>query len=226
MVNNFSANSPINLFQGDASFVPNTFEYNVAIDSRDINSIDVRGFGFWLNGSAGSTIQHNVAAHQHSGTGNVVAFNLDGVSQGVVFDNAVYDWTYNGHGWGKAFDWDSGTTVASFQRNKAYMPTGGMCLSNAGPALYSSNHYWTINPIEGYPQFSWSGGSFGTGDVFGNPGPIDVSVASYMATLGVPGSLPEFVANARLQSKASWNMNYTADAINDFVRSRLGIIPN
>src|SRR5262249_11375761 len=79
MTGNLAIACPIDLFQGDQSAVPNTFSYNVALDSADISAADPRGFGFWLNGQAGSTIEYNVAAHQHTGTANVVAFNLDGV---------------------------------------------------------------------------------------------------------------------------------------------------
>lgn len=221
MINNFSAQCPVNLFQGDASGILNSFQYNVALDSRNINSIDVRGFGFWLNGSAGSNIFHNVAAHQRLGTGNVVAFNLDGVTNGFLYDNAVLDWTYNGANWGIAYDWDSGTTVASFLSNRSWMVTGGICLFNAGPGQFANNRYFTTTS----PAFVWSAGVQDP-TALANPGPIDASISAYMASIGQVGGLPEFLAKARLQSKVSWDPRFTSDAVNDFVRSRLGVQSN
>jgi hypothetical protein len=47
----------------------------------------------------------------------------------------------------------------------------------------------------------------------------DLTIESYDASLGGPGTLAHFIAQARLQSKAGWNSAFTANAANVYIRA-------
>lgn len=231
---------PINFYQGGNSQVYGdtvcTFRNNGCVDSRNINGIDIRGLGYVLAGAPGSKCLSNYAAHQKSGTGNVTAFDFDGFN-GQVRGNAVYDWTYGGNGWGEAFQFEPNSTCSAFTNNRGFMPTAGKCVSGlkAGTSV-AGNTFWTINPVGGYPQFTWSTGSGSfpqfasafsdTSSTFINPGTIDVSPAAYLTAMGVsPGADPvaTFLNLARGNSKVNWDVRWTAAAYNAWARPRIGI---
>ena len=90
MTENLALQNPIDLFQGNASNVSNSFTLNVAIDSRDINPATPRGIGFELYCPVGSVVLNNVAAKNISGTQNTDAFSIAGTA--TVKFNAVNDW--------------------------------------------------------------------------------------------------------------------------------------
>lgn len=230
MSHNLGIGSPINFFQGDAAGVPNTFSYNTAIDSRDINSVDTRGYAFWLNGSGGSTIEYNVAGHQRSGTANVTAFQLEGVFKGRVRNNGVLNWTLPGTFWGTAFFWEGGTTLSEVSFNRAWQREGGLLLRGvpAGAAgllgnIYSSTTaapFWEETGL----QKTWAQWSpRETGSALADPGPIDVSVAAYMSWIGLGGDVPEYLARARQQARYRWDARFTAEAYGAWARARMGL---
>lgn len=53
----------------------------------------------------------------------------------------------------------------------------------------------------------------------------DRTVETYMATLGGEPTLDAFIAEARKQSKANWRKEFTASAVNAYVREGFGITP-
>src|ERR1700704_6951306 len=59
-------------------------------------------------------------------------------------------------------------------------------------------------------------------DLTGYPDP-NRSVGSYNSTLGGTATLEAFLSEARLQSKDNWHLQYTADAVNDYIRAGFGI---
>lgn len=242
--NNLFLQNPINFYQGwsvlPAGIATNYFRNNVALDSRDINSIDRRGFGFVLGGADDTIVENNVVAHQRSGTANVDAFDFDGIHAATIRGNVVYDWTFGGAGWGTAFHWETGGPGAVlFENNRAYQPNNGMCVRHDGRLLdglftYRNNSYWSTNPATGYEQFSRAQGVGGSwswwqqqagevGSTFGNPGPVDVTIETYAASIGIKGGLPAYMAEARKQGKQNWRYLFTADAANSWVRARLGM---
>ena len=129
-----------------------------------------------------------------------------------------------------------------FENNAAYMPNNGMCVRHEGFALssaftYRNNRYFSTNPATGYDQFSRAGGQGGSwswwqsqagesGSSFANPGTINATIDAYLTSIGMTGSLPEFMAQARLQSKQNWRAQFTSDGANDFVRSKFGVAAN
>lgn len=244
MDNNLFLQNPINAYQGkcDPSFggVPaatNYFRNNVALDSRDINTTDRRGVGFVIGGADTTIIEGNIAAHQRSGTEAVDAFDLDGIKAATIRGNRVYDWTYNGAGWGTAFHWESGGPGAVlFENNTAWQPNRGMCVRHDGRALdgsftYRNNRYWSTNPATGYEQFSRTIGVGGSwpwwqalagelGSSFANPGQKDATIETYMIPRG-GGGLVGFITQARLLERTHDVPEFRAPFVNDWVRARL-----
>ena len=108
-LNNLFLANPINAYQGDSANVPNTFKWNVCLDSGDINSVDQRGFGFVLSGP-NSLVEYNVAAYNERGNGDgaCVGFSFDGIDSGTIRNNYVYDWKRPGFCGGAAFQWGGG----------------------------------------------------------------------------------------------------------------------
>jgi len=51
------------------------------------------------------------------------------------------------------------------------------------------------------------------------------TIGTYNASLGGPATLEAFMAQARLQSKDNWRSQYTANAVNDYVRVGFGRPP-
>ncbi len=242
--NNLFLQNPINFYQG-RSVLPiaagtNYFRNNVALDSRNINGVDVRGFGFVIGGAANTIVENNVAAHQQSGTGNVIAFNFDNLNAATIQGNVVYDWTYNGAGWGAAYQYDgAGFGPVLFQNNRAIQPNHGMMVSHGGRILdagftYRNNQYWTPNPWGGYQQFAtitgvggvwnwWRALAGESGSTFANPGAYNAKIDSYMQSIALSGSVVEFVTMARQQSKQLWRPQFTAANVNSWVRGKFGV---
>ncbi|MBK7644939.1 MAG: hypothetical protein IPJ19_18165 [Planctomycetes bacterium] len=48
------------------------------------------------------------------------------------------------------------------------------------------------------------------------------TIATYMTSLGGSATMQAFIAQCRLQSKATWNPMYTADAVNTYIRAGFG----
>jgi len=229
--NNLFLGNPINFYQGSYSEITgptvNTFIYNVALDSRNINASDIRGIAFTLSGAAGSKVKFNVAAHQRTGTGNVTAFDMDGLSAAEVMGNAVLEWTYGGQHWGQAYSFNPNCHADLFANNIAYQPTHGTCLSGFQVIdLYSTNRYWTTSPGPFYGMTSTAWMPHESFSTFAQPAPIDVTIAAYMQSIGLSGDVAEFAAMARLNTRQHFDFRFTSDAVNDFVRARLGVTPN
>lgn len=218
MENNLFLQNPINAYQGSHSLstgsTTNVFQFNGAIDSRNINSVDVRGIGFELSGDTGSVVRYNFAANQRSGTENVTAFNFNDF-RGSIYGNAVYDWNYNNNVWGACYQFDGSNAITSFHDNQAYQPTGGTCLFTSPPTSYYSNRYFSVTPaaFNGMAWSSWQSNE--TGSTYVNPGNI-APVFDIVA----------FITEARKQSRQNWREQYTADYANDAIRLRLGVQAN
>lgn len=224
-----------------------TFGFNVAIDGRDINSIDRRGIAFSL--AASGTVEYNVAAYQVSGTDAIVAFNFEGFNSGTVRHNVVWDWgTPSNHGWESAMQWDGGSGTVTVTGNRLTQPTVGMLSRHEsrgiGGFAYTANTYYTSTPsggVGGYLPFSvssgngrdWNGwrsvvggGEVGSTYLTAAPNDPNARVSDYLASIGVaPGSdaIGTFMTLARQQSKQNWDERLTAHVFNAWVRTRFGM---
>lgn len=247
--NNLLLDNAINCYVGGAAGVSNVVAHNVAIEAHDITTADRRGTAFELGGFG--TIEYNLAAYQTKGTADIAAFAFSGFNSGTVRGNYVYDWgTPLNAGWETAVQWDGGSGSILFEDNTLYMPTVGMLVRHesrplSGQFTYRNNTYWTSTPsggVGGYSQFSTGSGAFvawsGWQAAAGEAGSVylsvapedpDATMASYLTGIGFdPGTdaIATFIANAKLNGKAAWDVRFTADAFNDWARARCGVQPN
>lgn len=242
---NLSLGNPINGFVGDSANRPSVFTDNVAIDSRDINPTDRRGFGFVLSGDI--QIERNVVAHNVHGTDAIVAYDLDGIKSGTFKNNVGYDWGHpaNNVGWPTLVQWEQGGSgPVAFSGNLLAFKAGqfGVCVRNDGRGLtavqYSANRYFTVNPLGGYGQFQSSAGNAvntfaawqalagETGSSFATQPVVDVSVAAYLTSISItPGSDPlaTYMNEARKQERSNWRTEFTAEAYVRWAQTKFGV---
>lgn len=229
---NLCLQNPINFYSGGSG--TNLFRRNIALDSRDINSIDRRGFGFVIGGGAGSVVEFNIAAHQVQGKDAVIGFNLDGY-RGAFRDNLVNDWKApNNEGWATAVQID-GSAPSAFTGNRLYMQNNGMMVrfETGFGGTFAGNRYFTTTPdggVGGYLPFAdgpgngltRSGWRSRTGEpasvmLTSAPPPLDLTIGSYLTRKGVaPGSdsVLTFCNLARANNKADWKEAWTALGVN------------
>lgn len=245
VINNFFAQNGVNCYQGSSAGGTNTCSYNVVIDGRNISAEHPRGIAYELSGRG--NVEYNIAAHQVSGTDNVSAFGMASFSSGTIRGNFVYDWKKPGSCEGSSVQWDDpvGSGTITVTGNRFFMPSNGMINRHASfpyssRFAYSQNTYFTTTPAGGgcggYAQFALENGvgadwnawrSRETNSTFLNASPTyNLTVAAYMTSLGLTGGLPEFAAQARLQSKQNWRTQFTSDGYNDWARARAGVPAN
>lgn len=251
--NNLFLQNPINYYIGRNSIIAgnqvNTFRFNVALDSRNINSVDQRGIGYVIGGADGTIIENNIAAFQVKGTSAIDGFDIDGCTRAIVRGNVCWDWdgpNAGNPGWSTAFHFESGSSVQIFANNKVVHHGNGMLVRWEVPwsGTYTNNTYWTATGaggVGGYMQFAtnagvgaaWTQWRTLTGDTGtflpAAPAQIAGNIGDYLISIGDnPGTdaVAAFATKARLRSKQNDDPKYTADAVNDWVRSKFGVIAN
>jgi hypothetical protein len=253
MRNNLSMRTAVSYFQGDSpgagSQSPvNYCGYNVALDSRDINGTDRRGFGFVLEGTAGSVVEFNIAAFQSSGTAAIDCFDFQTGNWAAIRGNVSWDWdgpNAGNPGWCTAFHFESGAQVQAVTGNTLVHHLNGMLIRWERPwvGTYSGNTYWTATPdggVGGYQRFATNGGvgatlaqwRAATGDqstfAASAPAQIAANIGDYLNSIGVnPGTDPvdTFMQKACLFSKQNDDPKYKAATVNAWIRGKFGV-PN
>jgi hypothetical protein len=209
---------------------------NVFLDSRDISSTTLRGWGMNVTHAQGVEVSRNVVAHQRSGTDNVQAIGIDGTYRNVtVSNNIVYNWNRPSRADGRSLAF-FGTPLSgvSVLDNHFQQPQGGFMIGHwapLGPAFtYAGNRYFSAN--NGANQFftnvtynQWVAQSGESNSSWSSRWYVDPNrdTASYMAMLGQTPSLDAFMTQARRQSRDNWRGQYTAETINWYVREGFGL---
>jgi hypothetical protein len=156
----------------------------------------------------------------------------------TIADNIVYNWVSgNPTQRSPAFRVGHRTTPldSSFVvRNNVFaQPTGGPVLqTTATPpgGTWSGNTYHTIgsnqvliiNDFVPIAQWVSAAGEIGARNELPNFADPTRDVSSYMQHIGVGGGLEEFLAQARLQSRSNWRSEFTAQAVNAYIREGFG----
>ena len=224
---------------------------NVILDGRDLQSGSPRGWGLIIGNAVNTSIDYNVVAHNVGGTApDPYVLNFDNGHgnpvglQNVLFDhNVIYDWSSTGRG----------AQLASYQPNTilnlvltnndvqntvdtTYLlalsaPTRDILgqIHGAGNRWFRSsgnaNRMFQLNNVDmSFQLFTSSiGDSTSTfGAVENYPDPTR-TIGSYHASIGGTATLDAFMAEARLQSKANWRSQYTAQAVNTYIRAGFGL---
>ncbi|MCC6660584.1 MAG: right-handed parallel beta-helix repeat-containing protein [Phycisphaerales bacterium] len=228
-----------NSLAGFVDKTPSTMSYNVVTNGKNIDPGNPRACGFEIlaNTPAGSVIESNLFTHPDIITPNAYAIYV-GARGMVVKNNVVYDWASPTDGAvqfaaGGAFNLYQGT---QFTGNKIVLPTVPSAVVDfdaapwiGGIVQVSGNKYWSSNIasrwfVIGGTNLNLASWASLTGDgstsfpASNFPAPTR-DVAAYNASLGGPATIEDFLARARQQSKLNWNPEYTAAAVNTWMRA-------
>jgi hypothetical protein len=229
--------------------VTGTVRQNVVLDGRDIDAGNPRGWGLITGNVVDGRFEHNIVAHNATGTApNPWVLNFDngnGNPRGMkncVFDhNIVYDWGSSGRG-AQAATYQPGALVnLTFSHNdiQGVVDTTFLAaFSSTTPELASQIHglsnRW--HRASGDPKklfqlggvdMSFEGFKKAIGDTTSTFGAVKYpdpgrTVATYHVSIGGAASYDAFMAEARKQSKSHWRPQYTADAVNAYIRAGFG----
>jgi len=213
---------------------------NVILDGANIGPGLPRGWGINVEEVASGTIAQNLIANNSSGSDprplSLDGTILTGIKNLSLTNNIVANW-------GGSVRFVGNTTQLSnidFSSNDVKNGVTGAYLmehSNSASATAmtsASNRFFSVNaPAGSWMQVSGANHSMSSwknlvGDTtsisqtiqYPDPGR---STASYNASLGGASSHDAFIAEVRKQSKANWRVQYTADAVNDYVRAGFGL---
>jgi len=219
--------------------VSGTIRRNVLLDGGDLQPGSPRGWGLYLSNVRQATVDRNIVAlNSHGHAPFPVSFDVAndgiGVESTVFSNNLVYAW--------------SGITRFTGNATQTSVKLLNNCFQNpytADPLVVHDQSSSTLgitssNNVFGSIAASWawmqSGGgllslaqwkslvrdttSSGQWAPFPDPGR---SIPSYMVSLGRTGTLVAFVTEARKQSRANWRPEFTADAVNTYVRAGYGM---
>ncbi len=230
ITDNLIVNNSIALFVGD---VTADIRRNVILDGKNIDDANPRGWGITIDSIRAGVISDNIIAHQQgtfpasievddSGTGN---FNIR------FAGNIVYDWRGPWTFYGDPVKLNN--MVVS--NNIIQEPTAGTTLlvqhtsgTVPGQFAFDSNQYLREGAstwfrvannwcgLAAYRPFVGDTTSLSRRVQFVDP---NRSVATYNASIGGLPTFDDFIAQARRQSRWNWRPEYTAQAVNAYIRA-------
>jgi hypothetical protein len=215
---------------------------NVIIESRNNQNGQNLGFGISLDKVDGFDVVNNLICNATDGLDHK-AVNLESSVRNVqVRSNVIYAW-----GEPQRFGWDTiklggvPQGPVSITGNVVQQPTDsllvtfetGTCLP-AGVTM-SGNTYWSAraesggngwfrNNAQNFSCSAWRS-AYETNSTFQRvtfPDP-GRTVGGYMSTLSLPASTEAFMQEARRQSPENWRVEFTAAAVNDYLRAGFGM---
>ncbi len=216
MVNNLALANSYDLYFGG----PGNVDFNVCLDSKNINVIDKRGTGILADGQTSG--RGNVIGYNRGGTGlgSVRGIELRGVT-GTWQDNFVWDWQDAEHDEAQCFFAKNGGSV-QFLNNTAVQPTRGWCFeAEPGSAIRGEgNKHWFAG--KNSRDMSAKAGSTKLAALPPNP---RFNIPDYMTSIGeAPGTVEGFMAKVRAQSRQTWDDRFYGPTVTSWVRSRVGVV--
>ncbi len=226
-----------------------SMKYNVILDAADVGvfgqpNFAARGFGIVFGRSISGVIEHNILAHNTSSRGTEPAIWSELPSTGITIrNNLLYNWTgvLDRPFRGGLFRLDTSLpSNAVVQDNVFQQPISGFVnqisntMNSPGGQWARNRYYGAGNPenqwfVKGVDQpynfASWvqrsnEVGAQNTPASFPN---ADRTVAAYMASLGLEPSLERFLEEARKQTRTNWRPEFTAAAVNRWIREGFGM---
>jgi hypothetical protein len=186
----------------------------------------------WDNGA----VSGNLFLHNASDTvNNVYAINVNGAAGArkiAISDNVVFGMKTNG----TLVDFEGTLDSVAFRNNALQSQNiAARLLSVSGftGLSFSANAYYSTRPanewfaiggtntnLTNWVTRSGETGVQGTAAVYPDP---NRTLETYHASLGKQASFSAFIDEVRKQSRANWRSEYTAAAINDWIRAGFGI---
>jgi hypothetical protein len=242
--NNLSYRGAIGISVGVSyaqTYSSGTISNNVILNSRDNQNGQALGVGIYIAKSDGIAMNNNVIT-QNSGGTLPEAINIDSTTASAsIVGNIIWRWLpLTQPSWGSETihidGMPSGTiTIASNQVQQlgnALLVT--TTVKSPPPRIIAySNKYFSLR--QNMWWFGVASISTSTSDwqqLFGDSGMTltrqsyidpDRTLASYNGSLGGDASVQGFIAEAHKQSRDNWRPQYTAAAVNDFIRAGFSI---
>lgn len=240
IINNFYAENAKNLQFGThettidwpINSVTGEVAYNVILDATP-RSFD-QGSGMQIQRVKNAQIHHNIVAHFTRPSEYNHGILMNEVYNCRLSNNVIYNWGNNTTS-GPAYS--GGITIGNaifppiiIDSNDIQMKNlKGRCInfnSSFTNTTFSANRYYNVvnvhqwfNPAGNYIE--WVADSGETGSVVEEvnyPDP-NRNLETYMTSIGNTGGLNEFLSVRRAMHRANWDVLYSADAVNDYIRA-------
>jgi hypothetical protein len=227
----------------DLQGVTGTVRRNVILDGRNLQPGSQRGWGLWLSNITQSTIESNVIAHNVHGQApfpltfdraNGWSGNTRGVENTVFWNNIVYAWNGGSRFTGSLAQTVNVQLIHNRIQNEITLDplivhdqassTGGVFSAiNLFDALAAPN-VWMQRAGAPLSLPQWmalvsDGSSLAQQVAFPDP---SRTIGTYQLMLGGTPTILAFMLEARQQSRSSWRTQYTAGAVNDYIRAGFG----
>ncbi|HYF13593.1 MAG TPA: hypothetical protein VD971_00825 [Phycisphaerales bacterium] len=223
---------------------------NVVLDAADIGvqggDFRPRGFGTIFGRSVSGVIEGNIYAHNVSAVGNEPAIQTEMPSEDITIrNNIIYNWRGTADPQnptkGMALRLDCPLPGgAEVRDNTVVQALGGrvvgMNQTNPGGA-WSGNDWWSAGSIDSqwfiqgatspfnYPSWVQRSGEVNGSNTRATFPNANRTIATYMqerAPSYAP-TLESFLAEARRQSRRNWRPEFTAAAVNQYIREGFGM---
>jgi hypothetical protein len=245
---NVFVRNPLAMFVGTGEGFQSVVRNNVIQEATDIDSANPRGFGIETLDTYDSLIEDNVIAHSRVAHNFGYAFAASTSPESaaatsryraVFKNNIVFDWAGTGF-YITASDLSVYDDI-EFLQNRVCGLAGGYLAVYTPSAVdlqrftFSGNTYWSgasasqwfyrNASTQSFP--TWAGslvesGSSATQSTFPDP---QRTTGTYQGTLGGPATFEGFIEQARRQSHAAWRNEYTAAAVNAYIRAGFNVTP-
>ncbi|MBL8901598.1 MAG: right-handed parallel beta-helix repeat-containing protein [Planctomycetes bacterium] len=208
---------------------------NVVLDGKDIDANNRRGWGIQIENVNGGSVRGNIVANRSGGT-SPMPMEFDGEAGIGIFDlnfesNLVYNWggTLRVIGndqqiarvrfFRNSFD-NTRTTDQLLYHNSALSVALCRAGGNRFFSMQSNPSSWLRVGTQTMSVQSWAAlmgdtTSYGGVDTYVDP---DRTISTYDREIGSGGSLDTFLFEARQQSKTNWRPEYSAHAVNSYIR--------
>jgi hypothetical protein len=223
----------------DPNGVHGSVRENVVLDGNDLQAGSPRGWGMNFENVGQALVERNVVAHNVNGHAPYpvtfgVASNGAGVHNLDFQNNVVFDW--NGV---TRFTGNLSQTVNVYLTNNKFqneITTDALIVHNQSEStagVYSSGN--AFNSIASFGSWMQAGNNLSlsqwmplvhdtTSVAQDSPFPDpNRTIATYHQSIGGQASIEAFMTAARLQSKSNWRTEYTAQAVNDYIRAGFGL---
>ncbi len=219
--------------------VTGTIHHNVMLNGGDLQAGSPRGWGMVLANLTQATIDSNVIAHNVSGHAPYpvtfdVALNGRGVENTLFSNNIIYAW--NGY---SRFKGTAAQTVniqllgnklqneitsdPLIVHDQSGSTNGVISANNIFDAIAAPNAWMRAGANLSLAQ--WKALVNDTTSVAQQVVFPDSTrtIVTYQLSIGGTPTLPAFLTEARNQSKSNWRTQYTAGAVNDYIRAGYGL---
>jgi len=246
-INNLFVKNPLSiLMNGQAEVDPDSYveiRDNVILEGRDIAK-DARGTAIETSDVASGLISGNIIAHNTLSTGTIRALFLTdggiGTHNTTIRDNIFFKWRGAIHFEGTDADITNITLQDNIIENESQRVLFHLYPSTAHPSVLTSsyNKFWSTLPEDEWVKIKnnpgtlylsieewkdWVGDKTSTAEQvqFNNS---NCTLATYHESIGGESSHEAFMTEARQQSKSYWRYEYTAEAVNNYIRQCFSIV--